>query len=1406
MNDVASGHTRVACVHGAQTKFALIWRDSSLRFPGTKRRNCDPDTYWFAPKSSTKGRSIDDPISVVVSLSVQVGGRFCSLQPSVPQKASEVAVSIHSMLRFAVWVVTPTLMCACAGQPVVDMDGLASSSKTKGGAGNQTSVDPSSKGGSTVQITTGQAGNSVNGVLCKTTCEAKECGPISNQCGGFVECGGCTAPETCGGSGIPSICGASNPICIATSCQALGATCGMQSDGCGGILDCWSEAAKASGTEPTCEAAGQLCVNGTCTATVPPCTKLTCADYAGNPSLCGPVSDGCSGVLDCGFTCGIGEGCIDSKCTKLCTPITCAAALATLAAGYCDVIPDGCGGIIPNCSTTCTGDESCGADATKPGLCGKGTVTTCTPKTVADCGTTCGAMSDGCNGIVQCPTTCPEGQTCGGDSTKPGQCGTPTSVCQKTTCTAQGATCGQIPDLCQGLLNCGTCPDGKVCSSSNTCITSTPTCTPKTQAEVCTGICGQQSDGCSGSVDCGGCPAGETCGGGGASKCGSGSTCTPKSQSEICSYADACGYQSDGCSGSVNCGGCTWPKTCVGTKGVCSMPNIPGCDKLCPFIDTTCTTSGKMPTRLTGKVYAPNGTTPLYNALVYVPNGTLPSITTGATCERCEDENLGSPIAAALTTADGSFTLNNVPAGTSFPLVIKMGKWRRVVTVPAVDRCASVALTADQTRLPRSKTDADASNVQYVNIPRFAVVSGLVDAMECVLRKIGVDDSEFTRPSQNGRIHMYRAPVNYDRNGNPSNGGGGVMGCVNFKTGSTTQCASAKDADVVQDKLADLFASSKLNQYDIAVFDCEGSANDHDSYDATLLNWANAGGRVFASHYSYKYLNDNGTFANSATWGGTASGDNTTTGIIDKSDPVKNPKGVALNAWMGNVNAWSPTYGDGYISITDPRYYVTAVKTGSERFIYTDNDVRIGGTQLCKADSVQQYAFNTPFGAAASSICGRVLYSAFHVAGASGIADKVFPSYCSTGALTAQEKVLMFMLFDLSACVSVGDPPQPPGCTKNTCAGLGATCGSLSDGCGGLLECGTCVAPESCGGGGVPNHCGNNCTRTTCGAQGANCGMIADGCGGILECGTCTSPATCGGSGTPNVCGTPVCTPKSCAASGAQCGFISDGCGDVVDCGNCVAPAVCGGGGTPNVCSTGTCTPSGNCGTAKCGFVSDGCGDFVSCGTCPTGFTCVSGVCTGTTCTKRTCASVGASCGFIGDGCGGVLDCGVCKVPQVCGGGGVASQCGGDCTPRKCSDVGAGCGAISDDCGGIVECGVCVAPATCGGGGVANQCGTGTCAPRNCTQADAECGSVGDGCGGVLSCGTCKAPLTCGGAGIANHCGTGGCIPLTCALQGANCGPVADGCGNLLDCGTCPVGETCGGGGIPSQCGKTVSW
>ncbi|MGC4119944.1 MAG: Ig-like domain-containing protein [Myxococcales bacterium] len=128
-------------------------------------------------------------------------------------------------------------------------------------------------------------------------------------------------------------------------------------------------------------------------------------------------------------------------------------------------------------------------------------------------------------------------------------------------------------------------------------------------------------------------------------------------------------------------------------------------------------------------------------------------------------------------------------------------------------------------------------------------------------------------------------------------------------------------------------------------------------------------------------------------------------------------------------------------------------------------------------------------------------------------------------------------------------------CQKTTCAAQGKNCGSLDDGCGGTLACGTCTGNNTC----VANVC-TACSPTTCTAQGKNCGTISDGCNGTLTCGSCSGNDVC----TSNVC--TACTPTTCAAQGKNCGTLSDGCNGTLPCGSCSGAETCGGGGVANVC------------------------------------------------------------------------------------------------------------------------------------------------------------------------------------------------------------------------------------------------
>jgi hypothetical protein len=79
--------------------------------------------------------------------------------------------------------------------------------------------------------------------------------------------------------------------------------------------------------------------------------------------------------------------------------------------------------------------------------------------------------------------------------------------------------------------------------------------------------------------------------------------------------------------------------------------------------------------------------------------------------------------------------------------------------------------------------------------------------------------------------------------------------------------------------------------------------------------------------------------------------------------------------------------------------------------------------------AVQYMSFNTPIGAAEDMICGRAVYTDLHVA---SIDDNTtanaqgFPASCEMRDLSAQEKAVAFMLFDLSACVQSEDKPVKP--------------------------------------------------------------------------------------------------------------------------------------------------------------------------------------------------------------------------------------------------------------------------------------------------------------------------------------------------------------------------------------------
>src|SRR5688572_3275819 len=82
------------------------------------------------------------------------------------------------------------------------------------------------------------------GGVCKPrTCAEQgiECGPAGDGCSGVIaSCGTCPAGFRCGGPGAPSKCvdPTKAVVCTPKTCADAGVSCGPASDGCGGIIQC----------------------------------------------------------------------------------------------------------------------------------------------------------------------------------------------------------------------------------------------------------------------------------------------------------------------------------------------------------------------------------------------------------------------------------------------------------------------------------------------------------------------------------------------------------------------------------------------------------------------------------------------------------------------------------------------------------------------------------------------------------------------------------------------------------------------------------------------------------------------------------------------------------------------------------------------------------------------------------------------------------------------------------------------------------------------------------------------------------------------------------------------------------------------------------------------------------------
>ena len=479
-------------------------------------------------------------------------------------------------------------------------------------------------------------------------------------------------------------------------------------------------------------------------------------------------------------------------------------------------------------------------------------------------------------------------------------------------------------------------------------------------------------------------------------------------------------------------------------------------------------------TYISGKVYDPAGKRTIYGAVVYIPSNPSqvvdPMPFAGVQCTTCANFTYaGPPVpqAHAVTAPDGSFKIgidpstgtdwaggNPVPVGSDIPLVIQIGRWRRMVTI-AVVACQDNQVDKALTSLPSSR-GPDGQNGQG-SLPRIAISVGDADRLQCLFKRMGIADSEFTSgPTGTGAINLYKDDT------------ADFTGTVSWPSSTTLWDTAAH-----------------LKQYDIVMLGCQGSQSTQrsnkdsgvisDASKQAMVDYANAGGKIFAEHYQQTWLasfpplktdpaktgvpcfknpictadmatvctgNSNAVadscqpcsfsctnlaaapyYTSSAPFGEVASWV-TASGVIDASGSIGSPNTGTINTGFPSGAAFAQ-----WLTLQPPSPAVaTADPQGS---ITIESEMKPAATATINPPatpwiSIPGYAdyftFNTPIGQPEASQCGRFAYTDVHVA--SGLADGPYydpkpsasPSNCLNHELLNQEKAIEFMIFDLSHC------------------------------------------------------------------------------------------------------------------------------------------------------------------------------------------------------------------------------------------------------------------------------------------------------------------------------------------------------------------------------------------------------
>lgn len=378
---------------------------------------------------------------------------------------------------------------------------------------------------------------------------------------------------------------------------------------------------------------------------------------------------------------------------------------------------------------------------------------------------------------------------------------------------------------------------------------------------------------------------------------------------------------------------------------------------------------------ITGRVTAPNQTDPVPGAVVYIPSRVPEDFPLEVRCEVCKSPGSTANRWWTTTSAyNGSFTLNDVCPG-NYWLIMQNGRFRRAVKI-TVPSGGTMQIKAGNSRLPRKHKEFN----QHDSIPKIAVATGDYDKMECVLLKMGLQQSAFDL--YEGAKYLKNKALN--------------------KT------------------LADLLKNfNLLKSYNIVFINCADNTYESQLKNSLVMqnlqNYIKQGGRLYITDWSYDWMEQLPELSPYIDFEPGASG----SGPEAQNTAALGKDGITVQADIidPNLAKWLGLFGG---AIQNGKSVISHFLIGWVIIHSVSKDVKTwvrgvirSSTGAIQGDRPLTVTFNY-------KNCGKALFSSYHTEGRDDETPtnvKPFPSYCS-GQISPQDRILEYLIFDIANCVT----------------------------------------------------------------------------------------------------------------------------------------------------------------------------------------------------------------------------------------------------------------------------------------------------------------------------------------------------------------------------------------------------